>query len=160
DDGPAIQAAGAILDYLSETQRGSLDHIDRLLPYRRQTRLELDHATRRSLEICQTARGGRPEGSLLAVIGRAVDAMGARRLGEWLSARLAEVAAIEERLESVAELRADAALAAELREVLHGMYDVERLLARVTTGRATPRDLAFIAATLRLLPKIKAKLAG
>ena len=59
EDGPAIQAAGAVLDYLAETQKTSLGHVDRLLPYRRETRLEIDYATRRSLEICQTIRDGR-----------------------------------------------------------------------------------------------------
>ncbi|HEX6964073.1 MAG TPA: DNA mismatch repair protein MutS, partial [Lacipirellula sp.] len=159
DDGPAIQAAGAILDYLAETQKSSLAHVDRLIPYRRETRLEIDHATRRSLEICQTIRDGRREGSLLGVMDRTVTSMGARLLGQWLAAPFTDVAAIDARLDAVAELHADASFTAELRESLSSIYDVERLLARVTTGRATPRDLSFIGRTLRCLPKVKAKLA-
>jgi DNA mismatch repair protein MutS len=160
DDGPAIQAAGAVLDYLSETQKSSLAHIDRLIPYRRETRLEIDQATRRSLEICQTIRDGRREGSLLGVMDRTVTSMGARLLGQWIAAPLTDVAAIDARLDAVSELHADAAFTADLCESLRSIYDVERLLARVTTGRATPRDLSFVARTLRCLPKVKAKLAG
>jgi DNA mismatch repair protein MutS len=158
-DGPALQAAGAILDYLTETQKSSLGHIDRLIPYRRETRLEIDQATRRSLELCQTIRDGRREGSLLGVMDRTVTSMGARLLGQWLAGPLTDVAAINARLDAVAELFADASFTGDLREALRSIYDMERLLARVTTGRATPRDLSFIGRTLRSLPKVKAKLA-
>jgi len=160
DDGPAIEAAGAVLDYLTETQKSSLAHVDRLIPYRRETRLEIDQATRRSLEICQTIRDGRREGSLLDVMDRTVTSMGARLLGEWIAAPLTDAAVIDARLDAVGELHADAAFTADLREALRSIYDVQRLLARVTTGRATPRDLSFVGRTLRCLPKVKAKLAG
>jgi DNA mismatch repair protein MutS len=160
DDGPAIQAAGAVLDYLNETQKSSLAHIDRLIPYRRETRLEIDQATRRSLELCQTIRDGRREGSLLGVMDRTVTSMGARLLGEWLASPLTDVAAIDARLDAVEELHADSSFTGDLREALRSTYDIERLLARVTTGRATPRDLSFVARTLRCLPAVKAKLTG
>jgi DNA mismatch repair protein MutS len=159
DDGPAIQAAGAIINYLTETQKSSLSHVDRLLPYRRETRLEIDQASRRSLEICETIRDGRREGSLLGVMDRTVTSMGARLMYQWIAAPLIDVTAIEARLDGLAELHADAAFAADLREALRSIYDIERLLARVTTGRATPRDLSFVGRTLRCLPKVKAKLA-
>lgn len=160
DDGPAIQAAGAVLDYLNETQKSSLAHVDRLIPYRRETRLEIDQATRRSLELCQTIRDGRRDGSLLGVMDRTVTSMGARLLGEWLAAPLTDVGAIDARLDAVGELHADPAFTGDLREALRSTYDIERLLARVTTGRATPRDLSFVARTLRCLPVVKAKLTG
>ena len=156
DDGPAIQAAGAVLDYLNETQKSSLAHVDRLIPYRHETRLEIDQATRRSLELCQTIRDGRREGSLLGVMDRTVTSMGARLLGEWLASPLTDVAAIDARLDAVEELHADPSFTGELREALRSIYDIERLLARVTTGRATPRDLSFVARTLRCLPAVKA----
>ncbi|HMP05111.1 MAG TPA: DNA mismatch repair protein MutS, partial [Lacipirellulaceae bacterium] len=158
-DAPALQAAGAILDYLGETQKSSLAHVDRLLPYLRSQRLEIDEATRRSLEIVAAIRDGRREGSLLAVMDRTVTAMGARMLAAWLSAPLIDVAAIDARLDAVAELHDDPAATTHLRESLGTIYDVERLLARVTTGRATPRDVSFIGRTLRTLPRLKAKLA-
>ena len=78
-DAPALRAAGAILDYLTETQKSSLAHIDRLIAYRPGTTLELDESTRRSLELTRTLRDGRREGSLLAAIDRTVTAMGSRR---------------------------------------------------------------------------------
>ena len=159
-EGPALQAAGAVLDYLLETQKTSLAHVDRLWPYRVGTRLEIDEATRRSLEITRTMREGRREGSLLGVIDRTVTSMGARLLGEWLANPLTDVGTIDARLDAVAELVAQPSLAADLRESLRSIYDVQRLLARVTTGRATPRDLGYVARTLACLPKVKAKLAG
>ena len=78
EDTQAVQAAGAILDYLKETQRSSLEHVDRLVPYRAHNTLEIDEASRRSLEIVRTIREGRREGSLLAVLERTITAMGAR----------------------------------------------------------------------------------
>ncbi|MCH8840470.1 MAG: DNA mismatch repair protein MutS, partial [Planctomycetes bacterium] len=160
EEGPALQAAGAVLDYLIETQKTSLGHIDRLLPYRVGTRVEIDEATRRSLEISQSLRDGRREGSLLGVVDRTVTSMGARLLGDWLANPLTDVGAIDARLDAVAELHAQASLTADLRQSLRSIYDLQRLLARVTTGRATPRDLSFVARTIACLPKLKAKLAG
>ncbi len=159
-DAPAIRAAGAVLDYLAETQKASLAHIDRLAPYRPGNSLEIDEATWRSLEITRTMRDGRREGSLLAVMDRTATPMGSRRLAEWLAAPLTDVKSIDERLDAVAELVDDATLTAALAEQLRKVYDLERLLARVTTGRASPRDLSFVGRTLRGLPSLKAKLAG
>jgi DNA mismatch repair protein MutS len=159
-DGPAVQAAGAVLDFLTETQRSSLAHIDRLTRYCRTSRLEIDEATRRSLEISATIRDGRREGSLLGVLDRTVTAMGGRLLGAWLAGPLTDPTAIDARLDAVAELYADATGGHELRDALAPIYDMERLLARVITGRATPRDLSFICRTLAALPRVKAKLAA
>ncbi len=159
-DDQAIRAAGAILDYLAETQKTSLDHIDRLIPYRASGTLEIDQSSRRSLEITRTIRDGRREGSLLAVLDRTATAMGSRMMADWVANPLTDAAAIRARHEAVGELVADAALAADLCETLRRVYDVERLLARVTTGRASPRDLSFLGRTLRALPGIKAKLTA
>jgi DNA mismatch repair protein MutS len=159
-DGPAIAAAGAVLDYLNETQKSSLAHIDRIVRWSAGQSLEIDPATRRSLEITQTLRTGRREGSLLGVVDRTVTAMGARLLAEWLAAPLVDADAINARLDAVEETVADAQLAGQLRESLRSIYDIERLLARVTTGRASPRDLGFVGRTLAALPKVKAKLTG
>jgi len=156
----AVRAAGAVLDYLRETQKTSLDHIDRLIPYRQGGSLEIDEATRRSLELTRTIRGGGREGSLLAVLDRTVTAMGARLLSDWLANPLTDRAAIEFRLDAVEELIGEDQLRGQLREYLRGVYDLQRLLARVTTGRASPRDLSFIGRTLAGLPKLKAKLTA
>jgi DNA mismatch repair protein MutS len=159
-DAQAIRAAGAILDYLAETQKSSLAHLERLVPYRTGSTLEIDHASRRSLEIVRTLREGQREGSLLAVLDRAVTPMGSRLMAEWVAGPLTELEAIEARHDAVEELIAEPALAAELRESLRRVYDVERLLARVTTGRASPRDLSFVGRTLRMMPALKARLTA
>ncbi|HEX4129996.1 MAG TPA: DNA mismatch repair protein MutS [Pirellulales bacterium] len=160
DDTAAVRAAGAVLDYLAETQRTSLGHLDRLTKYRVGSTLEIDEATRRSLEISRTLRDGRREGSLLAVLDRTATAAGSRLLGETIANPLTDIAAIDARLDAVAELVAQPVLAGELREQLRQIHDIERLLARVTTGRATPRDLSGVARTLRVLPVLKAKLTA
>ncbi len=159
-DTPAIRAAGAVLDYLQETQKSSLDHVDRLIPYRSSGTLEIDEASRRSLEISRTIRDGRREGSLLAVLDRTVTAMGSRMLGDWVANPLIDAKMIRARHDAVEELIGEPDLAADLQQALRGVYDVERLLARVTTGRATPRDLSFLGRTLRCLPALKAKLTA
>jgi DNA mismatch repair protein MutS len=160
DDAPAIRAAGAVLGYLIETQKASLSHINHLARYSAGNTLEIDASTRRSLEITATYREGRREGSLLDVMDRTVTAMGSRLLSDWLASPLADLEQINQRLDAVAELVADAPLSAALEERLRAVYDLERLLARVTTGRASPRDLCFIGRTLAGLPAIKAKLTA
>jgi len=159
-DAAAIRAAGAVLDYLQETQKASLDHIDRISPYRAGDSLEIDESTRRSLELTRSLREGGRQGTLLAVLDRAVTAMGSRTLGGWLAAPLTDIEQIDARLNAVAELVEHTALCDDLRDALAEVYDLERLLARVTTGRASPRDLSFVARTLRALPKLKAKLTA
>jgi len=155
-----IVAAGALLAYVQETQKSSLSHIALLEPYRRGTSLILDEATRRSLELTRTLREGKREGSLLAVIDETVTPMGARLLADWLSNPLTDSEAINRRLDAVEEFTGDAVLCRELQDLLRQTYDLQRLTARIATGRASPRDLGFLAATLRLLPKLKAKLSG
>ncbi|HZZ29502.1 MAG TPA: DNA mismatch repair protein MutS [Pirellulales bacterium] len=156
----AIRAAGAILDYLRETQKASLSHLDRLLRYHAGSTLEIDQSTRRSLEITHTLRDGRREGTLLAVLDRTVTSMGSRLMAEWVANPLAEIAPINQRLDAIAELVADARLTGDLREKLRGIYDVQRLLARIITGRASPRDLSHVSQTLAALPALKAKITG
>lgn len=152
----AISAAGAAIAYLQETQKTSLDHIQQLVPARLQRCLEIDSATRRSLELTQTIRTGSREGSLLEVLDRTVTPMGARRLSHWLSSPLVSVPQIESRLGAVEELVRDGRLRGTIRESLREVYDLERLLARVATGRCSPRDLQHVGRSLRQLPKLKA----
>jgi DNA mismatch repair protein MutS len=160
DDAPEVQAAGALIAYLRDTQKSSVSHITRLTPYRRAESLALDEMTRRSLELTRTLREGKREGSLLSVIDRTATPMGARLLAEWLTSPLTSTAAIAERHDAVAELMRDSGLRCDLRAALGQAYDLERLAARVGTGRATPRDLVALARTLSLLPRIKARLAA
>ncbi len=157
-EGPALCAAGAVLEYLSETQKSQLAHIDRLTPYRPGDALEIDEASRRSLELNCTIRDRRRENSLLGVLDKTVTAMGSRRLADWLAAPLTQRDAIVARQDAVAELLRDTRLCSDLRDHLKEIYDLQRLLARVTTGRASPRDLSYVGRTLRRLPAMKAKL--
>lgn len=160
EDVVAIRAAGAILEYLRETQKSSLSHIDRLVPYRAGSQLEIDQATRRSLELTRTIREGNREGSLLAVLDRTVTAMGSRLLSDWLSSPLTDLKAIDARLDGIEELLGDLALSDDLASTLKSVYDLERLVAKITTGRAGPRDLCFVGLSLQRLPKVKAKLTA
>ncbi len=160
ENSPGVTAAGALLQYVQETQKSALGHIIRLEPYRRGSSLLIDESTRRSLELTETLRTGTREGSLLSVIDETVTPMGARVLAERLANPLTDGAAIDERLDAVEELTQDAVLTRDVRDELARAYDLERLTARVATGRATPRDLSCLARTLALLPKLKARLSA
>ncbi len=155
-----VQAAGALMAYLRDTQKASLGHIARLTPYRRADTLALDEMTRRSLELVRTLREGKREGSLLSVIDLSATPMGSRQLSEWLTSPLTSTELILERLEAVDELLHNSALRGDIRSLLGESYDLERLAARVGTGRATPRDLVALAKTLSILPKLKARLTA
>jgi DNA mismatch repair protein MutS len=156
DDDICLAAAGAVLLYLQETLKASLAHLRKLQLYRPGTVLFLDGVTRRSLELTKTLREGRREGSVLAAIDRTVTSMGARLLQDWLLAPLTEKPLLEKRQGAVAELKENHAFRRELRERLQPAHDLPRLATRASTGRASPRDLAAVAATLALLPAVKA----
>ncbi|MBX6313489.1 MAG: DNA mismatch repair protein MutS [Isosphaeraceae bacterium] len=160
DDAIEAIAAGALIAYLRETQKAALGHLTRLTPFRRAGTLALDEMTRRSLELTRTLREGKRDGSLLSVIDKTITPMGARLLAEWLTSPLTGLDPIRDRLAAVAELVQDSALRADLRATLGHAYDLERLAARVGTGRASPRDLVGLAKTLALLPRIKARLTS
>jgi DNA mismatch repair protein MutS len=160
DSQPCVTAAGGVVIYLQETLKASLAHIRRLKPHRPETVLTLDEVTRRSLELTRTLRDNQREGSLLSVLDRTVTPMGARLLHDSVLAPLTDPAAINARLDAVEELLKDHKLRHELRELLEACSDIQRLTTRVSTARATPKDLAAIARTLRKLPAVKAKLTG
>jgi DNA mismatch repair protein MutS len=161
DDGqPCLNAAGALLHYVHETLKAELAHIRRLQPFRQEEVLLLDEVTRRSLELTRGLRDGDRQGSLLSVLDRTVTPMGARLLHDWLVTPLAVRSAIDQRLDAVEELAGENALRGDLRSGLEECFDLPRLTARVSTGRALPRDLGAIARTLRLLPRIKAKVTA
>jgi DNA mismatch repair protein MutS len=156
----AIAAAGAILEYLQETQAGSLEHLAALKPWRAGKQAEIDQATWRSLEITRTIRTGSREGSLLGVIDRCETPMGSRLLGQWLMEPLLELEPIRLRHDAVGELVSLSDLRNGLRSRLSRVFDLERLIARVVTLRATPRELRQIGTTLGELPEISGLLAS
>jgi DNA mismatch repair protein MutS len=160
DRQPCLAAAGALLLYAQEMLKTELGHLRPLKSYVGADVLQLDEVTRRSLELTRTLRDGQRHGSLLAAIDRTVTAMGARLLQEWLLAPLTNRMAIEARLDAVDELTRETGLRGDLRKTLAEVRDLQRLTARASTGRATPRDLGAIARTLRFLPHVKAKIAA
>jgi DNA mismatch repair protein MutS len=160
DEQPCLVAAGALLLYLKETLKAGLAHLRTLAHYRADRHLFLDEVTRRSLELTRTLRAGDREGSLLATIDRTSTSMGARLMQDWLLQPLTDRQAIDARLDAVGELVKEHRLRQDLREALGSTSDLQRLTARISTARATPRDLGAVARTLRLLPRLKAKLTA
>lgn len=154
-DAAALGAAGAVLAYLQETQKTSFMHVRQLLPLHKDHALEIDAATRRSLELTHTMRDRDRQGSLLSVLDQTCTSMGARMLSVWLASPLRSLQAIGARHEAVAELVDIQKLRKSLRDALGEIYDLERLLGRIATGRASPRDLRNVGTTLSQIPGIK-----
>jgi len=160
DLGPALQAAGAVVDYLNETQKTSLDHIGKLEKLESERYVLLNETTQRSLELVETMRTRERRGSLLWVLDKTVTAMGARLLHEWILYPLRDLAEIHRRQDAVAELHADPDRRDRLREALASVYDLERINARITTGRANPRDLVSLRESAASLPLLRDGLQG
>lgn len=152
----ALQAAGAALDYLLETQKQSLEYIDTLTPYRVGKYLEIDESTRRSLEITQTYRDGRRDGSFLATIDRCATSMGSRLLSEWTSYPLTDLSRITARQNAISELISRGSETDKIRELFRSVFDLERIISRIVQERGTPRELISVAKTLQILPNFKA----
>ncbi len=150
----AVSAAGAILHYLRETQRGSLAQITTVRAYSTASFMVLDPFTRRNLELTETLRAHKSQGSLLGVLDRTVTAMGARLLRTWISQPLLELSRLNARLDAVEALAADAALREELRRLLRAISDMERLTNRLLINRAGPRDLLALRGSLEAVPFI------
>ena len=160
DNQSCLTAAGALLLYLQETLKASLGHLTRLRPYSEQRFLALDEVTRRSLELTRTLRDNARIGSLLGVVDRTMTPMGARMLHDCILTPLAERTAITARLDSVEELLREHGIRRDLRTTLVDIPDLQRLTSRISTGSASPRDLAAVGRTLALLPQIKTLLTG
>lgn len=151
----ACLAAGALLCYLLETQKNALEQLNSLHVYGAGKYMLLDHATRRNLELCETLREKQKRGSLLWVLDKTKTAMGARLLRKYVEQPLIRKADILLRQEAVAELVGSAMAREELREYMSGIYDLERLITRITYRTANPRDLNAFAASLSMLPDIR-----
>ncbi len=156
----AASAAGAILHYVRSTQRGTLDHVDRIGFYERQDCLVLDAVTVRNLELIEPLFAGTGEAVTLF---RSMDAtltpMGKRLLRAWMLRPAIDVGEINQRLDAVEELSAGLMLREELRRAYDGILDVERLLSRVTLETANPRDVLALAASLAKVPGVRAAMA-
>ena len=150
----ATSAAGAIVQYLGETQRAALGQLQSLHTYSTSDFMTLDAATRRNLELTQTIRGRKAEGSLLGVLDLTVTSMGGRLLHRWLNQPLLDVEALNRRLDAVGALHERGAIRAELRELLKGLRDLERLSNRVVQGVSGPRELLALRDSLRIVPGV------
>ena len=154
-----ICAAGAVLAYLKETQGGSAGHIDRLKPYSTSSYLLIDSATHRNLELTSTMIDEKKKGSLFHTLDFTETAMGGRKLREWINYPLQDIGEINDRLDAIADLKEMSSIRNELKEALNGVYDLERLNGRVSVGRANPRDMAALGASIARLPGLKSILA-
>jgi DNA mismatch repair protein MutS len=160
DGSLAIAAAGAALFYLQENQISDLAHLRTLTTYSLSDYMTLDATTRRNLELTRTLREGRAQGSLLGVLDRTETAMGARLLRRWIHQPLLYVDPIQARLDALDELLSGHLLRDDLRSLLNGMHDVERLVGRVGFGNANARDMVALRRSLTRIPGIKALLAS
>ena len=150
-----VIAAGALLQYLLETQKRDLSHITKLSVYASGKYMLLDSSTRRNLELCETLREKQKRGSLLWVLDKTKTAMGARTLRKYIEQPLIDRKEIERRLDAVDELKNNAISREEIREYLSPIYDLERLVCKITYQSANPRDLIAFESSLSMLPHIK-----
>ena len=154
DDDPAVLATGAVLSYLEETQKANIAH---LRPPRRhvvEDHLSIDPSSYRSLEIDRTVRSNTTEGSLLSAIDRTRTSMGGRLLRQWLRYPLRDIEHIEARQIAITALLESPAALKKIIEHLESVCDIERVIARITVGRASPRDVAALSTCLHALPNL------
>jgi len=159
DNETLLRSAGALLLYLDDIQKVSLDNINYIKRYSISNFMVLDQSTRRNLELSETIRGKSRKGALLSVIDRTSTAMGGRKLKSWLEKPLLSTVEINGRLDAVAELYDDFLKREEIKEYLKSMYDIERLATRIALGSANGKDLIAFKNSIRNLPYIKSLLS-
>lgn len=150
-----VIGAGALLTYLKETQKTDLAHLTKLTGYAAGKYMMLDSSTRRNLELCETLREKQKRGSLLWVLDKTKTAMGARTLRKYIEQPLIDKEAVERRLDAVEEFKEVAIAREEIREYLSPVYDLERLVCKITYKSANPRDLTAFRSSLSMLPHIR-----
>ncbi|MHC5142948.1 MAG: MutS N-terminal domain-containing protein, partial [Planctomycetota bacterium] len=158
DDFEGIRAAGAILEYLDETQKTALGHITSIRLRQPMQYLQIDPTSLRSLEVLRTIRGESAKGTLLEAIDQTATGMGSRMLRAWVCMPLRQVNAIEARQDSIEELINDDALSADIRKQFKHIADLERIVARISTYRTTPKDLVALGITLATIPQVRTTL--
>ena len=150
-----IIAAGAVMQYMYETQKSTLEHITTIKPYSTGQFMMLDTSTRRNLELVETLREKQKRGTLLWVLDKTKTAMGARLLRSFIEQPLIRREEILNRQNAVEELNLNYISREELREYLSSIYDLERLIGRISYKTANPRDLLAFKNSLDMLPYIK-----
>jgi DNA mismatch repair protein MutS len=155
-----VKAAGVVLHYLRETQKGAASHVRRIIPYTIREHLVLDESTRRNLELTATIAEGKRKGSLLGLMDRTKTAMGARMLRHWINYPLVSVEKIRERHGAVEELVSKQGLRKEIALQMEGIYDLERLNGRISMAGAGAKDLVALKNSLLRIPSLLELLAG
>ena len=148
-------AVGALLLYLYETQKNTLDNLTKITPYRSGGYMIIDSATNRNLELIETLREKQKKGSLLWVLDKTKTAMGARLMRNWIEQPLIEKKKITARQDAVEELYNDMITREEIREYLNAVYDLERLVTRISYRTANPRDMIAFKTSLGMIPPVK-----
>ena len=155
-----VAVSGALLHYLTATQKNSLTHLKKIAVRSNQHTLLLDAGTIRNLELIKNIRDGSSRGTLLAVLDKTVTVMGARLLKRWIKEPLLDAGAIEQRWQALTALNQNIILREEIRAVLEKVYDLERIISRINYGNATPRDLVSLQHSLEQMPQLKQKVGG
>ncbi len=150
-----VIASGALFLYLQETQKSALSHMAGIRPYAAEKYMLIDSSSRRNLELVETLREKNKRGSLLWVLDKTKTAMGARTLRSYVEQPLIDAQEINRRLEALEELNKSPMLRDEIREYLNPIYDLERLISRISYQSANPRDLVAFASSLEMLPHIR-----
>jgi DNA mismatch repair protein MutS len=156
----AVRAAGAVVQYLVETQRGALEHLTHVVTYSTDGFMTLDAATRRNLELTQTLRTGSVQGSLLGVLDLTATPMGARLLLNWLQQPLLDLDTLNQRLDGVEALAQNTPTRAELRAALKTVSDLERLANRAAQGIIRPRELLALRESLEAIPNLQSPISN
>lgn len=155
DSPNAVRSVGCLLYYLKDTQKGSVDHINHISTYHVEDFVVLDSASRRNLELCETMRDKNKRGSLLWVLDKTKTAMGARMLRSMVEQPCIRKERIENRLDAIELLNNSMITRDELREYLSAVYDLERLMTRITLKTANPRDLIAFKNSIAILPHVR-----
>jgi DNA mismatch repair protein MutS len=156
----SANATGALLEYIEQTQKASLEHIQAVTPYRIEEYMVLDVSSRRNLELTETIREKSKKGTLLWVLDKTVTSMGGRTIRKWIEQPLINISDISERLDAVGELKEKFMARMEIRELLRKVYDIERLMGKVVLGSANCRDLIALKHSLGQVPFIKEIMKG
>ncbi|MEL0010732.1 MAG: DNA mismatch repair protein MutS, partial [Bacteroidota bacterium] len=151
----AQKAAGVLLKYINENQKKVMGHIRRMYRYEQSEYMTLDPATKRNLELSTSMHEGGVEGSLISILDETITPMGGRLLRRWLTHPLKQIDPIEYRLHRVGLLHSDRSNRSELRELLKGLGDVERLVSRICVGRCNARDVRQLGYSLSVVPQLR-----
>lgn len=160
DDYPlGVIAAGGILSYMNETQKGNVTHINKISYYDTSDYIVLDDSTKRNLEIISSISGGNREGTLISILDRTQTAMGARLLKNWISRPLKKLTQLQKRQECVTEFYENKPLAGNLTGLFKNIGDLERLISKIATARAVARDLINLKYSLKNIGEVKNELS-